>query len=79
MDSFLSMVNLKQSKENRMKIIIIRYKSGLKDAIPYDLKALDLLEEEFEYIEDIEIIEISKKAMNNTIDLLLEQGEQNET
>jgi hypothetical protein len=50
-----------------MKIIIIRYQSGLKEAIEYNLDALDFLELHFEYIEEIEIIEIKDAQPKLTV------------
>lgn len=43
-----------------MKIIIITYQSGIKEAVEYSLDALHHLEAHIQFIENIEIIDITK-------------------
>lgn len=43
-----------------MKIIIITYQSGIKEAVEYSLDALHHLEAHFQFIENIEIIDITQ-------------------
>jgi len=56
--------------ENKMKIIIITYTSGVQDCIPYTLDAIDWLQGVIDDVEDLQVHEVQQIVHESTEEII---------